>query len=208
MFSRFIQHLKQQLATDLPGNRSHRRMIFEDRRPRYNAPATAMQAGVMILLYPKDSGIHLIYIKRKAIEGDVHKGQISFPGGKYEIDDFSLKHTAIRETYEEIGVSVPETNIIGALTSLYIPVSNFAVHPFVGFVDEVPDFRLEVAELDDILEVELDYIQDPAIIMTKDIPVHPDLVLRNVPYFDLEGHTLWGATAMMTAEFLDLLRLG
>lgn len=205
MFSRFIHNLKKQLAADLPGSRSHRRMTFEDRRTRYSTPLKARQAGVMILLYPKESGIHMIYIKRKAIEGDVHKGQISFPGGKYEMDDDSLKHTAIRETYEEIGVFVPEANIIGALTSLYIPVSNFAVHPFVGFVEEVPDFRLEVAELDEIIEVALDHIQDPNIIMTKDIHIQQDLILRNVPYFDLQGHTMWGATAMMTAEFLDLL---
>ena len=206
MFDSFIQKLGLRLQEDLPGIISHGKMTFQERRVAFQAPSSAVKAGVMILLYPDQNGaIQTVYIKRKSIEGDVHKGQISFPGGKLEKSDSDVRQAAIRETFEEIGVRIPEENIIGALTKLYIPVSNFEVYPFVSYIPEKPQFLMELSELDEIIETPLNHLRDPNTLKKKDLRVRHNIVLRDVPYFDLYGHTLWGATAMMTAEFLDVL---
>ena len=206
MFESFIKKLESRIKEGLPGVESHRKMTFKERRVDFQAPETAVKAGVMIVLYPDSVGeVQMVFIKRKSIEGDVHKGQISFPGGKLEQSDQNVRAAAIRETHEEIGVLVPQGNVIGALTKLYIPVSNFEVYPFVSYIPEQPSFIMEVSELDEIIETPLRHFQDPFTLKKKHLLVGQNFMLKNVPYFDLMGHTLWGATAMMTAEFIDLL---
>lgn len=143
-----------------------------------------------------------MFIQRTGrIEADIHKGQISFPGGKREKDDVDLAASAVRETEEEIGVHRESIRVLRTLTPLYIPVSNFLVHPFLGITDVLPTFVPQPEEVDDILEVPLRDILDPTRRRQIDIPIQSGLTLQNVPYYDLGGQVVWGATAMILSEF-------
>ncbi len=167
---------------------------------------TVKKACVMALLYEGEDGWHILYIKRNSKNKyDKHKGQISFPGGKLEPMDNSYLDCALREVMEEIGVSPEEIQVVGALTQLYVFVSQFLVFPFVGVLDHKPIFKIQEEEVDRVIDVKLSHLLDPAAAKVKDLEVR-GVSLKDVPYYDLEGETLWGATAMITAELLDILR--
>lgn len=187
----------------LPGQEGQFRMAHVGRYPKpIVVPDHARDAGVLILLYPRDEEVHTVFIQRAGrIEADIHKGQISFPGGKREKDDVDLAASAVRETEEEIGVNRESIRVLRTLTPLYIPVSNFLVHPFLGITDVLPTFVPQPEEVDDILEVPLRDILDPARRRQIDIPIQSGLTLQNVPYYDLGGQVVWGATAMILSEF-------
>ena len=96
-------------------------------------------------------------------------------------------------------------NVLGELTELYIPVSNFIVHPFVGYLDFTPEFQPQPEEVRSIVEVPLSLLQDPTSIQTTDLRLAPNLVLKQVPYYNVGGKVVWGATAMMLSELLEVL---
>lgn len=202
----FIQHLQTQLQGPLPGQDAQYRMAPAFRGRQAPAPGQARLAGVLALLYPKDSIWHLALIERVAAVNatDRHGGQISFPGGKYESDDGILLNTALREAQEEIGVVAKDIKMLGALTELYIPVSNFSVHPFVGWLDYVPNFQPQWSEVQAVLEVPFELLQAPATLQTTDVKVGTGMVLKEVPYFNLFGRVVWGATAMILSELLEV----
>jgi 8-oxo-dGTP pyrophosphatase MutT (NUDIX family) len=135
---------------------------------------------------------------------DRHSGQISFPGGKLEDSDPSPAFAALRETEEEIGVEMNKVNLLGKLTDLYIPVSNFLVYPFVGFMEEEPVFRRQESEVASIVESPLDHLLTPETRGVTHLSIQNGLTIPDVPYFDVDGHVVWGATAMMLNEFLEL----
>lgn len=122
-----------------------------------------------------------------------------------EPSDKDLAETALRETREEIGISEDKVELLGALTHLYIPVSNFLVHPFVGLHSGTPDFKLQQAEVRKIITPPLDLFLSPDCKKTKDIAFANGVTLKDVPYYDVHGRVLWGATAMIIAEFLSVL---
>lgn len=201
------ERLKHATNQSLPGSEAHKRMAFKGRSAEFNPPANSRKAGVMILIYPKENHPHILYIRRKSIDGDVHKGQISFPGGKIEeSDQDDLINTAIRETHEEVGVLIPRNNIISSLTPLYIPISNFQVFPTLAYITKTPSYIIQETELDDVIEIPLEYIANESIIAQREIKTSSGFLLKDVPYYDLYGQVLWGATAMITAEFLALLK--
>lgn len=165
-------------------------------------PGNGRVGAVLILLYPVQDRPHLVLTRRRDDLGH-HAGQISLPGGRREGNE-SLAQTALRETEEEVGVPRTAVQILGELTSLYIPPSDFTVHPFVGWTPRQPRFRPEIAEVDQIIEVALEYLLQPSVqtvgaftFSGKDYPV---------PYYDVDGHRVWGATAMILSEFLARLR--
>lgn len=98
------------------------------------------QGAVMILLFPADGKTQIVFIERSD-DGHVHSGQIAFPGGKKDESDISLKETALRETFEETGVGHEQISVLGELTPLYIPPSNFLVTPFVSICNHIPAFE-------------------------------------------------------------------
>ncbi len=199
----FIEALSDQLQLGLPGQEAQFRMAHIVRQQATPPPEHARQAGVMALLYPKRASWHLVFIERQPHHGhDRHAGQISFPGGKYESTDASLQQTALRETEEEVGVPAPSVEVLGKLTELYIPVSNFQVHPYVGFTDSRPAFVPDTEEVSAILEVPFEHLARPATRRTTDLQLATNITLRGVPYFDVAGKILWGATAMMVSELL------
>jgi len=167
---------------------------------------TAKRAGVLALFYPDSKNeTRLILILRKTYKG-VHSAQVGFPGGKVEIEDVDLRQTALRETEEEIGVPTEAISVKKAMSPLYIPPSNFTVFPFVGITEKTPRFIKEEAEVEDILEVKLiDFLNENNSIETGVMTsLNKELV---VPAFRLNGHNVWGATAMMLSELKDLLKV-
>jgi len=174
------------------------------RKFTFNHLESPKLAGVMILLYPKaDNDIHFVLIERQGHPLDPHQHQISLPGGKKELNE-SIEETAVRETFEEIGVHPNLIQTIGTLSSVFVGVSNFLIHPFIGVVKEAPKFILEPAEVKTLLEIPLNHILIDQNIKETDMNVR-GLELKGVPYFDLAKKEVWGATAMVLSEFRDVL---
>ncbi|RXG28932.1 NUDIX hydrolase [Leeuwenhoekiella palythoae] len=166
-------------------------MDIEAKKPRW--------AGVMAVFYPNTKGeTTLVLILRKTYKG-VHSNQVGFPGGKAETCDESIKHTALRETEEEVGLPQNEINVVKKLTKLYIPPSNFWVQPFIGYVEQTPVFTKEDAEVEAILEVPLEEFLADKSVITQRIDTSYGTML-DVPAFYLSEHVVWGATAMMLSE--------
>jgi len=203
----FIQTLADRLQQPLPGQDAQFKMAHAARRTAVSMPPDARQAGVLALFYPKDKEWHLVFIERDSSNpNDRHGGQISFPGGKYEVGDETPANTALREAQEEIGVDPAKIEILGALTNLYIPVSNFQANPFVGFTSETPNFVPQEREVRSILEVPFSLLQQPDIIQYIDLQLAQNMTLREVPHFNLFGKVVWGATAMMLSELLEVIQ--
>lgn len=116
-----------------------------------------------------------------------------------------MANVALRETEEEVGVPAQQVEILGQLTELYIPVSNFLVHPFVGLLHGTARFVPQAGEVEAVLTPPLAAFQQPGNRKTTDIKINQAIALKNVPYFDVEGRIVWGATAMIMNEFLELL---
>ena len=165
----------------------------------------AKKAGVMALFYPdRKMQTKLVLILRKTYKG-VHSAQVGFPGGKLEEEDFSIQDAALRETYEEIGVSIQSIKVLKEMTQVYIPPSNFFVQPYIGITKETPRFIKQDDEVEDIIEVTLnDFLDDTNIIIERVSTSYK--VNVDVPAFKLNDHVVWGATAMMLSEIKDLLK--
>lgn len=204
--SSFIENIRKSLAKELPGADAQYRMAHAVRRTYAPPPDNARRAAVIALLYPKQSEWHVVLIQRQATNpNDPHSGQISFPGGKMEADDPSIAFTAIREAEEEVGVISKDIELLGALSELFIPVSNFIVSPFVGYLDYSPTFKRQETEVKDILEIPFQALLDHSNIKLTKMKFGENITLRDIPYFDIGGHVIWGATAMILSELLDTL---
>ncbi len=205
-FNNLPVRIREALSGDLPGFDAHKIMGVSGHYRRQEPPEDCSQAGVLALFYQEKGIWKLIFIRRSnRYHDDRHKGQIGFPGGKYEDHDDNLMETALREANEEIGVNPNQIEVLGKLSKLYIPVSNFLVHPYVGVFDGIPDFRLQTAEIDVVLTPEFHIFFEEKIKKTTDIPIAKGIQLKNIPYYDLNGQVLWGATAMILTELLLVL---
>ena len=201
-----IERLRQRFTKPLPGRSAQERMLGRVISMPPSIPENARQSAVLCLLYPRKGELLVLLMKRKE-DKTAHSGQVSFPGGTFDIKDADLKATALREAHEEVGISSPDVDILGALTPLYIPVSNFNVHPFVGFLDARPEFKLSHAEVSHTIEVSLNTLvhADRKTVADVTSPVMPDLI-RNVRAYKLEdGTIIWGATAMIISELEAVL---
>jgi 8-oxo-dGTP pyrophosphatase MutT (NUDIX family) len=199
--------LKHRLNLPLPGREAQFRMAHAERRinlSKYKIPQDTKWGSVLILLFEEDQRIKLPLILRPEYNG-VHSGQIGFPGGKFEPGDENLVATALRETFEEIGVPVEDVEVIGKLTELYIPPSNFLVYPHVGFVRNKPVFSPDSNEVVKVIEISIDELMDESLVGEKEITLGNGLKIVT-PYFDFGGYTVWGATAMIISEFKTILR--
>lgn len=191
----------------LPGARAQMRMVNYARpivHPEAAINAQTRMSGVMVVLFEAASEVHTLLIKRPDYEG-VHGGQISFPGGKQEPEDPDLKFTALRETREEVGLPKEQINVIGAMTPVFIPPSNFFVRPFVGLLSEKPLFAPDSREVAALISLPVAHLASPESIVERKVFVSNLNARITVKSFDFEGHVIWGATAMMLAELAEIL---
>lgn len=202
-----IHKLKPLLNDTLPGWEAQRILSPVQTEKYRQAAEQSKKAAVMALMFPNQKGhAELIFIKRPSRNPeDKHSGQISFPGGQREKEDENYKHTALRETHEEIGIPPENIQVLGSLSPLYVYVSNFLVYPFIGVVESKPELTLQQSEVDFVLSEPVHKLVNPAAIQKGNITVRGN-TLTNVPHFKLRDEILWGATAMITSELLDLVR--
>jgi 8-oxo-dGTP pyrophosphatase MutT (NUDIX family) len=206
MKAKFIAHLERRLQSTLPGQEAQFRMAHITRSTFADfVPKDARPAAVLALFYPSNDDWRIVLIERESHNPrDRHKGQISFPGGAFEKQDRSLADTALREAEEEIGVDASAIHLLGQLSSLYIPVSNFNVHPFVGFLEQTPFFRPQPREVKEVLEAPFRLFLEPQNRSLTTVVVHENLSLSDVPFFNVHGKVVWGATAMIMSELLEI----
>ena len=163
------------------------------------------QAGVMAVFYPDENELaHLVLILRKTYRG-VHSNQVGFPGGRVEPGDKDLEETALRETEEEVGIPVKDVEVLKKLTKLYIPPSDFWVHPYVGILKKTPVLVPQENEVELILEVAVEEFMSDASLITMKLNTSYATNIE-VPAFSLAGQVVWGATAMMLSELKELLK--
>lgn len=209
---KMIEKLKVRLEKELPGILSWKEMssgrLEQDYYPPED-PRKYKNASVLITLIPslEKKDIIIPFIQRPNEQGP-HAHQISLPGGSFQEDDQTFEITAKRETREEIGLKEEEIQIIGKLSSLYIPVSQFLVHPFVGFVKEMPQFHIDPQEVESLLLFHLSDFLNETNKTKKWITIYnlgqPFRIF--VPAFEIHHHIIWGATAMIMNEFLTIYK--
>jgi len=208
-FNNFLIAIAKIKNIPLPGEASQFKMSPPFRSELikvYNgAKLKAKRAGVLALFYPDNQQrTKLALILRKTYRG-VHSAQIGFPGGRYEDKDKTLRQTAIRETFEEIGISMNLIEVIQRMTDIYIPPSNFYVRPFFAITKSTPVFKKQDSEVEAILEVAISELLDDRFVIQESV-MSSNGNLVDVPAYMLNGHIVWGATAMMLSEIKDLTR--
>tara|TARA_R110000868_G_scaffold34248_24_gene123750 strand:+ start:846 stop:1487 length:642 start_codon:yes stop_codon:yes gene_type:complete len=208
-FNRFLISISKIKNIPLPAEASQFKMSPSFRLELLNKQKrvinNAKKAGVLALFYPDSQGeTKFVLILRKTYEG-VHSAQVGFPGGKIEDQDSSLESAAIRETFEEIGVPINQIEVLRELTEVYIPPSNFFVHPFIGISKVTPVFVKQQDEVEDVIEISLQHFFDDKIVISKKVSTSYKVNVE-VPAFNLNGHVVWGATAMILSEIKDLLK--
>lgn len=168
-------------------------------------PGQGQIAAVMILMYPvsSDENVPNLVLTKRHSNLSKHAGQISFPGGRQDTGE-SLKQTALRETFEEIGISQNQIEVLGQLNSVYIPPSDFTVTPFVGWYDRQPKFVRSEAEVDEIIETSVAHLLDPTTMVFGDVKIEDGRTM-NVPYYQVGSHQVWGATAIIVSELIERL---
>jgi 8-oxo-dGTP pyrophosphatase MutT (NUDIX family) len=171
------------------------------RRSR-DRPGQPRQAGVLILLYPAGEGLTFALIRRTQNPHDVHSGQISLPGGALEPGETPVE-AALREAKEELGVNGP-VQLLGSLSCLYIPPSDFEVYPAVGYVNKRPTWVPDRSEVVEVLECPLAWLLDDTRKAVEDWERNGQTM--QVPWYDVHGHKVWGATAIILSEFEHRLR--
>jgi 8-oxo-dGTP pyrophosphatase MutT (NUDIX family) len=169
-------------------------------RQAINCPAY-VRAAVVVPLFNKEGSCHILFTRRTE-EVKHHKGQISFPGGAFDEEDGDLRKTALRETFEEIGLKEKDVRIIGTLDDI-VTSTKFVVTPFVGYFSYPYPFRLSQREIDELIEVPLSFLFDPACFTARE-PVEggPREVVFTYQY---GKHAIWGATARILKQFLALI---
>jgi len=202
-----LEQLLEGLATKkLPGAKAHITMAPSLRGDFAGPPASARRASVVALFYPSAEGrLTLLYIQRTSPKRDRHAGQISFPGGSVDPGDRNAEHTALRELEEEVGVPQSDVKTIGSLSQLYIPVSNFLVDPFIGWLPRQPAFILQQSEVARILELSFAEFFSPEARRSGPRKLLNGMTLPDTPYWAIGPEEIWGATAMMTAELVEVV---
>ncbi|MBY5958721.1 CoA pyrophosphatase [Membranicola marinus] len=203
VFHQYEDEILHNPTLDLPGHESLDMLVDS---PRYLTPTPpdARHAAVVLLVHASQGVPSILFIQRSNhIVQDKHRGQIAFPGGKREVNE-TLKACAFREMDEEIGVRLPISHPTRQLTPLYVSVSNFLVYPFVAFKKKLPELRPNPEEVASIIDSPLIHLNSRYAIQRKDFIIRGQLI-KDVPYFDVAGKTLWGATALIFSELLHLL---
>jgi len=204
LFTEFINELETKLKESLPARNAHQK-VMSNRKSVDEIDETALnarQSAVLINLYPKNNQLHTVFIQRPIYEG-VHSGQIALPGGKVEVFDKNLEETALREAEEELNIKANNLNIIGKLTPIYVPPSNFLIHPFIAFQLNRPDFIIQESEVASYIECRLEFLMGEDKLITSEVIAGG--ASMNAKGYQLDNHFIWGATGMMIKEFAEVL---
>ena len=204
MLHEIERSLRERLAGTLPGVQAQLKFAPSPVRPGWRAghfPADTRTAAALLLLYPRDNDL-AIPLTVRATGLARHAGQVSLPGGATDPGE-TLAQAALREASEEIGVDPSSVRILGELTPVHVIVSGFTLHPIVGVTDQTPEFVAAPGEVGEILEVRLDDLRDASRI-GRGTRIREGVAVE-YPYFDLMGHQVWGATAMVLGEFICLI---
>ncbi len=199
-----IQPLEKALKEPKPGLDAQLQMMPQP-RPGHKLYSevedSCLKAGVLILLYPWKNQLHMIFTRRTD-RVDFHQAQISFPGGRQEEDE-SFKETALREAHEEVNIPPDSVRILGELTPLYVPPSNYCIYPVVAVTDKRPDFQPSELEVAEVIEIPLNHLLDPEN-RKREMWDYKGAEL-DVPFYSFKGDKIWGATAMILSELVELL---
>ena len=168
-------------------------------------PDGARDGAALLLVYPHDQTWHIaLTVRGSGLRN--HTGQVSLPGGRVDVGE-TLEAAALREATEEIGIDAGTVELLGRLTPLHIPVSGFLLHPIVGYTSMRPAFQRAEWEVARIIEAPVSVLSDPAVVKReiRTRLVNGQSIDVDVPYFDIDGEKVWGATAMVLAEFCAIL---
>lgn len=201
-YNEFIVKMRERFQYPVPGNLAQELMAPSYRYDFPSDPKSERQSGVLVLFYPKDEKVYFVLMERGSWLR-MHSGQISLPGGKMEKADASYYETALRETNEELGVKIEDIHYLGALTPLFIPVSNFMVHPFVAFAKTPLEFVANKSEVAKIIEVSLEDLLNDACRKEECWKEKGKLYVR--PYYEISEVDVWGATAMILSELRSFI---
>lgn len=205
-FDSFITHLRIHL-NDLPGEKAHASLMPVNRpytsealkrKPNYRKSAVAL------ILFPENEDIKSILIQRPDYNG-THGGQVSFPGGKMDDTDIDLEFTARREAFEEINLPLETGNFLGKMSEIYIPPSNFLVEPNVFYVSKLPELTGDQREVQSIITFNIFDLIHPDSFKVGDIRNINHLTRKNIPFFEIQEHKVWGATGMILAEMKEII---
>lgn len=196
--------LKEALKRQLPGENAHRLLLPPGRELH---PITdknvILESSVLVLLFPYQGRINTCLIRRPSTMRN-HGGQIAFPGGRFETTDENLTQTALRESFEEIGTASNQLEVIGALTPLYVQVSNFTINPFIAWSESIPIFKTDTREVEELFILPIEEILHQSKRQVQKVnTIHGTF---DAPGFYIDQLFIWGATAMILSEFHEIFK--
>ena len=194
------ENIRKALSQALPGSVSHMKMLPLNRElmASYEDQSRIKHSSVLLLLYIDNQELNVCLIKRPE-HMKHHAGQIALPGGRIEKGETAIE-TALRETWEEIGITSDQIEILGSLSELFVQVSRFQIHPFVGWLDKKPEFVINKNEVEKTISFPVKLINN-----SDEVELHTISGLLKVPCVQFEDEIIWGATGMILSEFSDVL---
>ncbi len=205
MSAPFDDALRQRLSQPLPGLQAQLRMAPRPRltwNPQADPPLR--DAAALILLYPR-AGTWWLPLTVRASTLPHHTGQVSLPGGRVDPGE-TLEQAALREAFEEVGVLPTDVNVLGQLTALPVPISHHLLHPVVGVAARQPVFHIHAGEVDRLIETSIAHLRHADTLRVRQSPRYRSADgTMDVPYFEVDGAQVWGATAMVLSEFLAVI---
>ena len=204
-FPETLHSLEGRLSGPKPGLKAQL-MMTPNPRPGHQVyqevEDSCLKAGVLVLFYPREDNLYMV-LTRRTDRVDFHKGQISFPGGRLEAEE-GLEQAALREAQEELNVDPGSIRILGMLTPLYIPPSNYTIYPVVALTESRPDFQPSQIEVAEVLEIPLEHLLNQKNVRRETWNIRGADV--EVPFYAFGKHKIWGATAMVLAELLAMIK--
>lgn len=198
-------YLQYALLGELPGSNAHSKMLPPGRRLKQleHELSSVKQSSVLVLLFPDKDKIYTCLTRRPSTM-KYHPGQVSFPGGKVEKDDASAEMAALREAQEEVGIDPSQIEILGKLSDFYLEISRFSIQPFLAWTDNRPEFTVNTDEVEELILFPVSDFVENEIIQETELQTMTGIL--PIKYFPYSGQVIWGATAMILAELMEIMR--
>ncbi len=201
--------IKLRLSLPLPGLTSHLKMAPPARKAELEAAEAAIpyakKSAVMILLFHIGEKLKVVFIRRSMYVG-IHAGQMAFPGGRFEESDVTVEETAFREIEEEIGINRDKIELLGRISDIYVPPSNFLISVFVGYLRQKPVYRPDEREVAEVIEVDFEDFLNVENCTVKTFHVPPTNQPVTAPCYQTAHCDIWGASAMVVSELVEILK--